>query len=66
MNAELRKKLRRRASLEEHSAIAKRDLKTSQWIMDLNQNDYGRFAPRENIIAFKYVKSFSGEHADSY
>jgi hypothetical protein len=53
LNAELRKKLRRRSSLEEYSAIAKRAVETSDWIMDLNE--FGKFDPREDIIGFGYV-----------
>ena len=53
MNAELRTKLRRRSALEEYSVMAKRDLKSSPWTFDLNE--LGDFAPREDIISFKYV-----------
>jgi len=53
MNAELRKKLRRRSLLQEHSALASRELKTSSWIMDLNES--GKFDKRENIINFGCV-----------
>lgn len=53
MNAELWKKLRRRTSLGEYSAIAKRDLERSEWAFDLNE--LGNFAPREDVISFKYV-----------
>jgi len=53
MNAELRKKLRRRSSLEEYSGHSKRELKTSTWIMDLSE--FGKFDKRENIINFGCV-----------
>lgn len=53
MNSELRKKLRRRISLDVYSALARRELKTSTWIIDLSE--YGKFDPRENMIKFTYV-----------
>jgi hypothetical protein len=51
MTTELRNKLRRRRSLEEHSAIARKEPKKAGWVMDLTA-DYGQFDPREDIISF--------------